>query len=388
MSISQFFSTLKESQFNILEVYSKAPNETLIAFAIILLIVLVAVFLIARIYKINNLINTINTILETKTYEEYDEKISFIAQDISKRGKKTALHLNSLKEKILFKISKQISTFSIKEKIDVYKSLSKNYSLIANACEKYNETELIKFYERKSKELLEKTLKDEIEFYYKNVDLTINEIDNINAVVKYINTLNNKDEIFEQLLKEFSKFSFGYNLDLYKFIEKLEIKEAKQVYRFCRAKIDEIEQGGQKELSINILEYLLNNWKEEKAYNYISNLKLKSYLQQLHDQFFNKKDDLNLDLSFIANPLKIDSDYKNYIDNSLTRNWRDSKHIEFISNSKGVLETLGHMEFRTLIERVDSIAANEENKKVAQEALKIAKRAETIALEAKSLRGK
>ena len=388
MSISQFFSTLKESQFNILEVYSKAPNETLTALGVLLLIAVIAIFFIIRIYKINNLSRVINEILESKTYDEYEQKLSFIAQDISKRGQKVVLELNDSKKKILFKFQKLIYDFPIKEKIRVYQRVSEEYAFIARSCEKYNETELIKFYEKKAKDLLEKCLKEEIENYYKSVDLTTKELENINALVQYINTLSNKDEIFESMLGEFSKFSFEYNLDLYKFYEKLTIKESNQVYKFCKEKIDEIEQSGQKELSINILEYLLNSSQEQKAYDYISNLKLTSYLQQLHNQLFNKKDDINLDLAFIANPTKIEADYKSYIDESLTKNWRDSKHIEFISNSKGVLEVLGHMEFRTLIERVDSIAAEEENKKVAQEALKIAKRAESIAIEAKSLRGK
>ncbi len=92
-----------------------------------------------------------------------------------------------------------------------------------------------------------------------------------------------------------------------------------------------------------------------------------------------------MDLAFIANPTKIESNYKVYLDESLTSNWRDPEHIEFISKAPGVLDVLGHMEFRTLIERIDNISIENENKRMVEEALTIAKRAESIALEAKSL---
>ncbi len=46
------------------------------------------------------------------------------------------------------------------------------------------------------------------------------------------------------------------------------------------------------------------------------------------------------------------------------------------------------MEYRTLIERIDNIKVENENRKMVDEALTIAKRAESIALEAKSLNKK
>lgn len=185
--------------------------------------------------------------------------------------------------------------------------------------------------------------------------------------------------------KELDRFSFGYNSDIYKLVESMEEEKSKQIYKYCKEKLDSIFEDGNFEVSINILEYLIESKQNEKVYNYISTLKLSNYLQQLYNLFFDKKDDIHLDLAFIANPLQIENEYKKYIDESLTNNWRDKEHIEFVSKSKGVIEVLGHMEFRTLIERVDNIALNEENTKKIEEALTIAKRAESIALEAKSL---
>ena len=75
---------------------------------------------------------------------------------------------------------------------------------------------------------------------------------------------------------------------------------------------------------------------------------------------------------------------KTILNNSLTKNWKDEKHIEYVSKAEGVLEVLGHKEFRSLIERVDKIKTDIENNKKIEEALKIAKRAESIAIEAKS----
>ncbi len=190
------------------------------------------------------------------------------------------------------------------------------------------------------------------------------------------------------MLEVMNKFSYGYNLDLYKFIELLDEKKSKQVYVNCNEKIEELFTNVQAEVSINILDYLLEKGENKRVYKYITSLKLPSYLQQLYDLYFDKKDNVNLDLAFIANSTKIDSKYKDYLDESLTSNWRDSKHIEFISKAPGVIDVLGHMEYRTLIERIDNISIKNENKKMVKEALSIAKRAESIALEAMSLNKK
>ncbi len=388
MSITQFFSTIKESNYDFIEIYKQAPNETLILFGIIFVLFLIVFFLIRSSIKTSGAIKVVNKLPQANSYEEYNQNISSLIQELPKRGEKVANSLNANKEHILFRVSKFLPNMSIKEKIQTYLELSANYEKIAQASTKYKNEELTFFYEDKSKELVEVNLLEEISYYYENVYLSPDEVENINSIVKYANTLENPDLIIEPMINTINRFSYGYNIDLFRFIEQLDEKESKQIYTNCVERIDQLFQSGQGEISINILDYLFEKNEKQRVYDYISSLELPSYLQQLHDLYFDKKDDINLDLAFIANSTKIEQEYKKYIDESLTANWRDEKHIEFISNAKGVLEILGHVEYRSLIQRIDNLRNEEKITKRVEEALAIAKRAETIALEAKSLNKK
>ncbi|XOB63409.1 hypothetical protein ACMC56_06265 [Campylobacterota bacterium DY0563] len=385
MSLSDFITIVKDSSFNISEIYQKAPNETLIALGIIVVLIFIGYFFIDRSIKRKNALKLVETLQDSKTFDEFDKKIKELAEELPKRGEEVATSLNSLKEHILFRGAKLIANLDIDKKIDSYISLSKSFEILAIGSKKYNNTELTNFFETKSKEVLEDNLFLDIKYYCENINYNTAELENINAIVSYANTLSNPDLILDIMKKELNRFSFGYNSDIYKLVESMSEEKTKQIYKYCQDKIDSIFENADCELSINILDYLIESKQNEKVYNYISALKLRNYLQQLYNLFFNKKDDIHLDLAFIANPLSIENEYKKYIDESLTNNWRDKEHIEFVSKSKGVIEVLGHMEFRTLIERVDNIALNEENTKKIEEALVIAKRAESIALEAKSL---
>jgi len=385
MSISEFLSTIKESQFNIAQIYEKAPNETMILLAVIVVAIIIVYFIISNSIKASNTVKLVENILDSKTYDEIDKKLSILSEELPKRGVKVTDALNVVKEHLLFKTSKLLANMTIAKKIEKYQELSKRYSQIAQASKKQKNEDLVVFYEQKSKELVEVNLSEEIAYYLENVHFSEDEVENVNAIVKYANSLSNPKSIIDPMIETMNKFSYGYNIDLFRFIEKLTKEDSKQVFENANERMEELFNNGDKEISKIILDYLLEKNENQKVYDYISALNIKNYLQQLHDLYFNKKDDLNLNLAFIANPLKIDSDYKSYLDESLTSNWRDPSHIEFLSKSKGVLDVLGHMEFRTLIERIDNIKVETENRKMVEEALTIAKRAESIAIEAKSL---
>jgi len=388
MTVTEFLSIAKESKYNILDIYKQAPNETLILVGVVLLIVLVVYFSIRRSMKISSAVKLVDKIQDSKSYDEYNQRITALVDELPKRGLKVADVLNASKDHILFRTSKLLANMSISDKIDKYLEVSQKYKELANASIKYKNQELTEFYDTKSKELLEVNLNEEIAYYYQDTYFTAEEVVNVNRIVQYANTQEDPSLILTPMINTINQFSYGYNLELFKFIEALDEKESKQVYTNCNEKIEELLTSGESEVSINILDYLLEKEENQKVYDYISSLKITSYLQQLHDLYFNKKEDINLDLAFIANLTKIDSDYKNYLDVSLTSNWRDSEYIEFISKAPGVLEVLGHMEYRTLIERMDNISIENENKRMVEEALTIAKRAESIALEAKSLNKK
>ena len=385
MSVTEFLSIAKESKYNLIEMYKQAPNEVLIVLGILLLLVLVIYFLIRRATKITSAVKLVDKIQDSQSYDEYNQKISALVEELPKRGLKVADVLNASKDHILLRVSKLLVDMNIEQKVEKYLEISDKYAQLSDGSKKYKNDELTQFYETKSKELLDINLNEEIAYYYQNTYFTESEVNNVNAIVKYANNLKNPDSILKPMIKTMNKFSYGYNIDLFKFIEKLDEKKSKQIYTNCNEKIEELFTDGKSEVSINILDYLLDKGEKEKVYDYISSLTLVPYLQQLHDLYFAKKDDINLDLAFIANSTKIDANYKNYLDETLTNNWRDAEHIDFISKAPGVLDVLGHMEYRTLIERMDNIGIENENKKMVEEALAIAKRAESLALEAKSL---
>ncbi len=385
MTVTEFLSIAKESNYNLLDIYKQAPNEILIIIGIIVFTILVIYFLIRRSVKISSAVKLVDKIQDSKTYDEYNQRISALVDELPKRGLKVADVLNASKDHILFRTSKLLANMSISDKIDKYLEVSSKYKQLADGSTKYKNKELTEFYDTKSKDLLNINLNEEIAYYYQDTYFTVEEINNVNRIVQYANTQEDPSLILTPMINTINQFSYGYNLELFKFIEALDEKSSKQVYKNCNEKVEELLTSGESEVSINILDYLLEKAENQKVYDYISSLKITSYLQQLHDLYFDKKEDITLDLAFIANPLKITSEYKSYLDESLTSNWRNSEHIEFISKAPGVLDVLGHMEFRTLIERMDNISLENENKRMVEEALTIAKRAESIALEAQSL---
>jgi hypothetical protein len=388
MTVTEFLSIAKESKYNLLDIYKQAPDETLITIGVIAFILLVVYFLIRRSSKISSAVKLVDKIQDSQSYDEYNQRITQLVEELPKRGLKVADVLNASKDHILFRTSKLLVDLNIADKIEKYLEVSSKYTQLANASKKYKNQELTEFYETKAEELLAVNLEEEIAYYYLNTYFTTDEVNNVNAIVVYANTKEDSSLILDPMIETINKFSYGYNMDLFKFVEALDEKESKQVYTNCKEKVEELLTSGESEVSINILDYLLEKEENKKVYNYISSLTLVPYLQQLHDLYFNKKEDINLDLAFIANETKIDADYKLYLNESLTSNWRDAEHIEFVSKAPGVLEVLGHLEYRTLIERIDNISIENENKRMVEEALSIAKRAESLALEAISLNKK
>lgn len=130
---------------------------------------------------------------------------------------------------------------------------------------------------------------------------------------------------------------------------------------------------------------MLANDEKENVYGYISKLENKTHLNFLYKTLFGKTDDIDLDLAFVANKTQIDADYKSHIDNRLTANWKDLGFIKYIIESDGILETIGHIDYRNVLERIEKLETEQENNKAVAEALATARRAEQIANEAKAL---
>lgn len=383
--VNAFFAIAKESNFDIAKIYAQDPNGVYAALLVVLVIVLVILFFIRRSIKISSAVKLVSNIQNSNDFDEYDSSLTKLASELPKRGPRLANSINAQKNDILQKELRLLKDFNIKDKINKYKQISAQYALIAQNSKKFKIDDLTSYYEEKSKTLLDENLNAEITEYSNNTNFNENDVEFVNSIVSYANSTNNPEALLNPLIEQINKFSYSYNLDLFKFTKALDKDNSVQVYKNCNEKLKEAISSEDKRVSDVILAYMLENDEKEEVYSYITNLKSATYLQDLYHNFFAKTEDIDVDLAFVANETKITSDYSNHIDCQITDNWRDLTYINHIINSPRVLETIGHISYRNVLERIERLEKDEETNKAITEALQIARRAETIANEAKEI---
>ena len=381
----EFLSLAGELNYDIPQIYSQSPNGVYSVVLILLVIVLIAVFFVRRSLKTSSAIKLTSQIQNIENYDDYNAQLTKLAVELPKRGQKLAQSINVQKNEILNKELELLKDFDITNKISKYKQISAQYALIAQNSKKYNMEELTSYYDEKSKTLLSENLSDEIRAYYENCLFTQDDVKNVNSIVTYANSTQDPDEIIEPLISTINKFSFAFNFDLFKFTKALDKSESAQVYVNCNRKLNELFGSSEEKISTVILTYMLENDEKEKVYEYISNLEKDIHLQDLYYNYFGKTEDINLDLSFVSNETEIESDYKNHLDSKLTSNWKDITYIKYIIDAPRVLETIGHIDYRNVLERIERLDQEKETNNAISEALEIARRAETIAKEAKAI---
>ncbi|APW65447.1 hypothetical protein LPB137_06100 [Poseidonibacter parvus] len=383
--VNAFFAIAKESNFDIAKIYAQDPNGVYAALLVVLVIVLIIVFFIRRSMKISSAVKLVSNIQNSNDFDEYDSSLTKLATELPKRGPRLANSINAQKNDILQRELNLLKDFNIKDKINKYKQISAQYALIAQNSKKYKMDDLTSYYEEKSKTLLDENLSAEISAYSENTDFDENDVDFVNSIVSYANTTSNPESLLNPLIEQINKFSYSYNLDLFKFTKALEKDKSGLVYKNCNEKLKEAITSQENRISNVILSYMLENDEKEAVYSYITNLQSSTYLQDLYHNFFAKTEDIDLDLAFVANETKIQSDYSNHIDCQITDNWRDLTYINHIIKSPRVLETIGHISYRNVLERIERLEKDEETNKAIAEALQVARRAETIANEAKEI---
>lgn len=384
-NLQSFISLAKETNFDLGAIYSQNPESVYVFLLVVLALILIIIFFVNRSIKISNALKLVTKIQNSKDVEDYSSKLTKLATELPKRGLKVANSLNEQKKDILNQELALLKNLDIKEKISKYEQIASQYTLMATNSKKYKIEDLTSFYEEKSKTLLSEDLFKEIEKYYKNARFNQSDLENINAIVSYSNRTSNPNTILNPLVQEIDKFSLGFNLELFKFINSLDKQKSSSLYHILIEKFNKLLTSGEDIVSDKILTYMLEDKQTESVYNYISTLENKTHLKNLYNTLFAKTQDLELDLAFVANKTKIDVDYKTHIDNKLTQNWKDLALIKHIINSVGVLETIGHIDYRNVLERIEKLETQDENNKAVALALETARRAETIAIEAKTL---
>ncbi|QKJ22707.1 hypothetical protein [Poseidonibacter lekithochrous] len=384
-NLKEFFSVAKETNFDLGQIYTQTPDGVYSVVLVLAAILLIVVFFIRRSVKISSTVKLVSQIQNAKSFDEYNSGLSKLAAELPKRGKKVADSINVQKNDILNKELELLKDFNIKEKIEKYQQISSQYALIASNSKKYSMDELTSYYEETSKTLLSQNLAAEIEEYYTNSYFTLDDVEFVNSIVTFANSQENTDEILNPMIREINSYSYAFNLDLFKFTKALSKDESNQVYTNCTEKLSDVLSSKEDKVSDVVLSYMLDNGYEEDVYAYVSGLENAIYLQDISNNLFAKKDNINLDLAFVANETKIDVDYAFHIDSLITDNWRDLGYIKHIIASPRVLETIGHISYRNVLERIERLETEEENNKAIAEALETARRAESIANEAKAI---
>lgn len=383
--IKNSLSLLKESNYDFGVVYSQNPNNINIFILISIVLLLSIIILLINAFKKSQLSKDISTIKDSSDFLEFDKKLTKISKEISKRGIEIANKLNLSKNEICEKGLYLIKDFDIKEKIDAYKKISNNFDLISKNTKRYEIGELNNFFEEKSISLLEKNLLKEIESYYKNTRFCENDVEFVNSIVSYSKNLPNPFSILNPLQEEINKFSLAFNLDVYKFVKKLTKNFSGEIFVKSNKKLEDLFKNEEAIISEVILKHILENENKQKVYDYISNLKNKSYLQNLYYKFFEQSEDLDLSLSFIKNKTEIENDYKEYLNSQITYHWKDLEYVKYILNAPRVLQIIGHDDYRTILERMEKLQKEIDFEKSVSQILEVAKNAEKIAKEAKAI---
>lgn len=383
--IKNSLSLLKESNYDFGVVYSQNPNNINIFILISIVLLLSIIILLINAFKKSQLSKDISTIKDSSDFLEFDKKLTKISKEISKRGIEIANKLNLSKNEICEKGLFLIKDFNIKEKIDAYKKISNNFDLISKNTKRYEIGELSNFFEEKSISLLEKNLLKEIENYYKKTRFCEKDVEFVNSIVSYSKNLPNPFSILNPLQEEINKFSLAFNLDVYKFVKKLTKNFSGEIFVKSNKKLDDLFKNEEAIISEVILKHILENENKQKVYDYISNLKNKSYLQNLYYKFFEQSEDLDLSLSFIKNKTEIKNDYKEYLNSQITYHWKDLEYVKYILNAPRVLQLIGHDDYRTILERMEKLQKEIDFEKSVSQILEVAKNAEKIAKEAKAI---
>lgn len=383
--IKNSLSLLKESNYDFGVVYSQNPNNINIFILISIVLLLSIIILLINAFKKSQLSKDISTIKDSSDFLEFDKKLTKISKEISKRGIEIANKLNLSKNEICEKGLFLIKDFNIKEKIDAYKKISNNFDLISKNTKRYEIGELSNFFEEKSISLLEKNLLKEIENYYKKTRFCEKDVEFVNSIVSYSKNLPNPFSILNPLQEEINKFSLAFNLDVYKFVKKLTKNFSGEIFVKSNKKLDDLFKNEEAIISEVILKHILENENKQKVYDYISNLKNKSYLQNLYYKFFEQSEDLDLSLSFIKNKTEIENDYKEYLNSQITYHWKDLEYVKYILNAPRVLQLIGHDDYRTILERMEKLQKEIDFEKSVSQILEVAKNAEKIAKEAKAI---
>ena len=380
--IQNFLAVAKELNYDLVALYEKEPMiMQIIGGSVVVLIIFLMILksMLSKSGANKALVNMDNT---ENDFEDYQNNIDKIIKVLP--GAKEDF-LNTLKENREKYVKAQLNTLAettLDVKIEKYQRMSRTYSQLANAS---RDEELAQYYEDMSKSILEDKLNNEISSYMNSFEFNDENMPYLEAIVEYANNQDEPDSVISIVTTKLNRFNFASSLELFKFIRDLDSDRLAQVYDYCIDKQNQLFIDGNSVVAGDVLEYLLDNGEREKVLDYIKNLKVATYLQELKYKYFSQKDDLEFDLAFIANTTPITQNYANYLENKVTENWRDSDYLDTLLSYENVTNVLGDDRARLVIERIDLLRKEYDEKEILNEALQTAQEAKQLAKEAKEL---
>ena len=381
--IGDFLTLVKESNFNFAEVYGQAPMAIYIIVGGFITFV-IAFFFIKSSLRKSSAMRVLKDIDDSEnSFSDYNEYMQKIAKFIPSATAEFSEVLEYSKKSYYKAQLRLLENIEIDEKILKYQQMSKTYMMLSDASSSNEELSL--YFSECSQELLSDKLQNELSLYIEELVFDEESLSSIEAIVTYANRLEEPETVLNILTKKLQNIDFGSSLEIFMFVRSLDSEKLAQIYDFCMSKQNTLFETPTAIISSEILDYLLENDEKDKVYHYIKSLSLATYLQELYYKYFNQKDSLEFDLIFVANKTEINADYKNYLENLLTENWRNDIYLEILIGSENVADTIGHMQDRQVIERIDRIRKDVVEKQILDEALQTARQAEIVALEAKNI---
>jgi len=381
--LTHFLEVAKEVNYNLAELYAKEPLMMQIIGGVLLVIVLIIILMMKskmRQSDANKALQNLEGYVES--FEEYQNNLRKILKTL--KGAKGGF-LESLKAKKEDYYKEQLQTLKelpLNEKIDKYQEMADLYTQLAKAA---RDEELREFYEQKAQEILEKELLESISSYMREFSFTPEDVVVLERIVAYADTKEDKQAVLSIVMDKLQGIDFGSNLERYTFVQNLDAEKLGEIYAYCKEQQEKLFEDGERVVSAEVLEHLLENGEEQKLITYIKSLKVATHLQELYYRFFNQKDMQELDFAFIANRLPINQEYAKYIENLVTENWRDEKVLDSLLQNDNFADTVGHDRVRLIIERIDTLRKEDDENEKLQEALRLAQEAHAMASETKEL---
>lgn len=391
-SLTHFYSLAKEVDFDPVALYAKDPQMVQIfgggLILLFIVIAIIAVLVIKSKVSKANAQKALQNLTEhdIETFEEYQENLEKILKILPNAKADILEALKKNKEKYYKEQLQILQTFPLIVQIDKYEDMAQFYNKLAKAAKK--DEELQEFYTQKATELIEEELYKQIETYMQDFSFTSDDAAVLEKIVSYVNgkeEQEEKEKVLALVQNKLQNVDFGSSLEIFTFVRSLDPLKLGEIYTYCKEQQDKLFEDGKKIIAGEVLEYLLKNGEEDKVISYIKRVEIPTHLQELYYRFFNQKDNTALDFAFIANPLEIQQDYKSYVEQKITQNWRDSEELQKLLQNANVENVIGHDSVRKVIERIDVLTKELHEEEVAKEALDIAKEAREIALEARAL---